>query len=350
MRSTRTFTSLALAFATLASAGGRLECLHTRSRDLAGAASCGDEGSLNYCFSHVSPSVPSESLSEELARCFRNAGCTADESEIEAFWVLRRCDTPGSDLRRGRRAEEHLAAAPQEQPFHARAMPTPTAMPMPVVNGPVLARQDNNPSTGIPTPCFTEQPTEITSCPVQATGPDRGRQLSCFPVTTSNLVCREGLICKSDNRGTQSCMFKQSSLGVAGVIIAIVFAAAVVISVFSICFFCCRERNEHRRIEKAAEAARIAKEAKTQATVAAKRPGAAVTAAHSAPVVEGQPLMYQQPAGGAGDAGMGADIGAGAGAGVGIGGASDQQQPPYPQQQYGGANPFADTHDGHPLR
>lgn len=342
MRNTATLSALGLAFATLASAGGRLECLHTRSRDLASDASCGDEGSLNYCFSHLSPSVPPESLSEELARCFFNAGCTADESGIEALRVLRQCDAPGSDLRRGRRAEEHLAAAPQEPPFGAHAIPTATAMPM--LNIPLLPRQDNNPSTGIPTPCFTEQPTVITSCPVQATGADQGRQLSCFPITTSNLVCREGLICKSDNRGTQSCMFKQSSLGVAGVIIAILFAGAVVVSIFSICFLCCRERNEHRRIEKAAEAARIAKEAKAQATVAAKRPGTAVTAAHSAPVVEGQPLMYQQPAGGAADPAAGADIGAGAGA------SDQQQQQPYPQQQYGGANPFADSHDGHPLR
>ncbi|KXX74842.1 hypothetical protein MMYC01_208073 [Madurella mycetomatis] len=347
MRNTATLSALSLAFAALASAGGRLECLHTRSRDLASAASCGDEGSLNYCFSHLSPSAPADSLPEELARCFLNAGCTADESGIEALWVLRQCDAPGSDLRRGRRAEEHLAAAPQEPPLVAHAIPT--AMPM--LNAPLLPRQDNSPSTGIPTPCSTEQPTVITSCPVQATGPDQGRQLSCFPVTTSKLVCREGLICHSDDQGTESCMFKQSSLGVAGVIIAILFAGAVVISIFSICFLCCRERNEHRRIEKAAEAARIAKEAKTQATVAAKRPGTAVTAAHSAPVVEGQPLMYQQPAGGTADPGAGADIGAGAGA-------SDQQQqqqqqqqqPPYPQQQYGGANPFADSHDGHPLR
>lgn len=338
-------TTLALAFATAASASSRLECLHTRSRDLAAAASCGDEGSLNYCFSHLPLSTPADGLAHEVARCFVNAGCTPDESHIEAFWALHRCDAPsGGDLRRGaRHPVNHLAATTTEPSLGNAALPTV------VDNQPHLALRQDQATTGVPSPCFTEQPTEITSCPVQTTGPDKGKKLSCFPTTTSNLVCREGLICKSDLRGTQSCMYKQSSLGVAGIIIAIVLAAAVVISIFSICFLCCRERNEHRRVEKAAEAARIAKEAKTQATVAAKRPAPSVTAEHSAPAVEGQPLMYQvqqpqqqqQPP--QSQYGMGGgDIAAAGGPAAG--------SLPYPQQQYGGANPFADTHDAHPLR
>ncbi|KAL2131797.1 hypothetical protein VTI74DRAFT_4598 [Chaetomium olivicolor] len=327
-------TSLLLASATLTSAS-RFECLHARSRELAVAASCGDEGSLNYCFSNLPLSTPPETLATELERCFHSAGCTPAESQIEAFWVLRRCDSPPSDLRH-RRSNEALAAAPAG-PLLAARNPLPaaiTAMNLPRQTPASTATNGDTPAS--PSPCFTDTTSEITHCPIQTTGSESGKQLSCYPTVMTSAKCREGLICQFNNQGNPSCMYKHSGLEVDGIVIAVVFASAIVISVVGICFMCCRERREHRRIERAAEAARIAKEAKTQATVQAKRPGVNVTGGVSDPVVEGQPLMYSG--------------GAGAEASQ-QGYFPPQQQGQQMQQGYGAANPFADAgHDGHPLR
>jgi len=340
-------TSLVLASASLASAAGP-ECFQTYSREHAVTASCGDKGSLNYCFSHLPLETQPEALSSELERCFVSAGCTADEAQVEAFWALKRCGNPSNDLRRARRQlgseagndnTNNLAAAAKDPILAAR-----NPLPMVAITA-MLPRQEtatpvtsDTPSS--PSPCFTDTTVDITTCPTQSTGSESGKKLSCYPATTTSAKCREGLICQFDGQGNPSCMYKHSSLDLGGIIIAIVFAAAIALSVIAICFMCCRERREHRRIERAAEAARIAKEAKTQATVASKRPGASVTGgggAGGSHAVEGQPLMYQ--------GGGGADQGQYY---------PPQGQMPMQQQQtgYGGAaNPFADAgHDGHPLR
>ncbi|KAL2159504.1 hypothetical protein VTH06DRAFT_2509, partial [Thermothelomyces fergusii] len=176
-----------------------------------------------------------------------------------------------------------------------------------------------------PSPCFTDVTSSSTSCTIKTGGPS-GKEMSCFPVVIATPRCRDGLICTSDAHGNPSCMYKHSRLETDGIVIAIFFASSIVVSIVSVCFLCCRERAEHRRLERAAEAARIAKEAKTQATVAAKRPGPGVTGAASGAAVEGQPLMYQ-------------------GGGAGPSSPSPQQQP------FAAGNPFTDAgQDGNPLR
>ena len=333
-------TSLVLASATLASAGSSWECLHTRSRELAIAASCGDEGALSACFSHLPASTQPDSVTSELERCFVSAGCTPTEAHVEAFWAVKHCDVASSnDLRRHRRqpdadADTLLLA---HDPLVAARNPLPAAGPAITA---MRARQDTA-ATAVtsatqtsPSPCFTDVSTDVSTCSTLDSG-----SKTCFLAPTTTAKCRDGLICQFDGQGNPSCMYKHSSLDIGGIIIAIVFAAAIVIAVVGICFMCCRERREHRRIERAAEAARIAKEAKTQATAAAKRPGISVTGGTGGGV-EGQPLMYQ------GEPQQGQQM------------QQQQQQGYYPQQGqsqpgsgYGGANPFADTsYDGHPLR
>ncbi|KAK3292100.1 uncharacterized protein B0H64DRAFT_221550 [Chaetomium fimeti] len=338
--------SLFLASATLTSAS-RPECLHTRSQELSIAASCGHEGSLNYCFSHLPATTQPEDLSSELERCFVSAGCTSAESEIETLRVLEQCNNPEADLRRGRRqfasensngnspladdAKEPLGA---HDPLAARVT---AAMNLPRHTGlaDIVARQDpatsTNDTPSSPSPCFTETSSDFTTCPTQTTGPESGKKLPCFPTVMMQPKCRDGLICQSDAQGNPSCMYKRSGLGIDGIIIAAIFAGAILVGICSVCFLCCRERREHRRTERAAEAARIAKEAKTQATVAAKRAGTSVTGGVSGPAVEGQPLMHQ---GGGGPSSPG------------------PQQQHFPQQGgYSAGNPFTDAgNDGHPMR
>lgn len=321
-------TSLLLASAAFASAS-RLECLHTRSRELAAAASCGDEGSLNYCFSHLLPPTSSQpdALSRELERCFHSAGCTPAEAQIEAFWLLRRCDAPPSNLRRGRRqppptpataadlvddpATSLAAAVDEPLLLGVRADAAAAAFPATItaMNLPRQARES-------PYPCYTYSSTTTTTCPVQTTGPDEGKRLSCFPTAVATPVCRDELLCEkgeyADDPRTWKCMYKES-LGASGIIMAVIFALVVATSIVSVTVLCCRERREQRRMEQAAEAARIAKEAKATPQPAGAAARRVVSAAPAASPI--------RPA-------------------------SSQGQ----QQDSGGANPFMDSQDGSSLR
>lgn len=134
-----------------------------------------------------------------------------------------------------------------------------------------------------------------------------------------------------DAQGNPNCMFKQSAPPTAGIIIAIFFATAIAASIIAICFFCCRERKQQRRLIRAAEAAKIAAEAKTAALVGAKKP--ASRSVSGGDTMDRQPLMSNAP-----------DF------------PPQQYSAGYqgaPGTEYGGAhgsNPFADSHDPHPLR
>lgn len=289
-------TSLAVASATLASAG-RLECLYTRSQELSKAASCGYQDSLNNCFSHIPLTTIPEALISEVEKCFVNAGCTDAEAEIEAFWVLQQCDKPTPDLRRNLRggsdpAKPVIAREPLGAMAARAAMPVVTAaMHEPRQANDATPVTTTNERASSPSPCFTDKPTSVKICPSQPPG----SKLTCHYQETTVPVCREELICRSDNQGNPSCMWKQTEFGTDGTIIAIIFASAVAISIVSVCFMCCKERREQTRLRKEAEAAKIAKEAKIEQTVAAKRPGVSVTGGvgASAAAEASQPLMYQ---------------------------------------------------------
>ncbi|KAL2267819.1 hypothetical protein VTJ83DRAFT_5096 [Remersonia thermophila] len=291
--------------ATLASAG-RLECLYSRSAEFANTSPCGDVAALSYCLSHLDvfpTAVPSET-----ERCFVWAGCTEAEAAAQAARVLGECDHPTNELKLIRRqflaAEGDASSAGSSLPAAvkdtqllvgraAAAAAGAAAAPFPITGVPRQPRAETLP-TGSPGQCFSQETTETTACPIITTGTESGRRGECVPTILVNEKCIEGLICAADARGNVNCMYKHSQLDLAGVILAIVFSTAIVVSIVAICFMCCRERSQHRKMERAAEAARIAKEAKAQATAAAKRPGAAVT---QQPNVEGQPLMYQGGAG-----------------------------------------------------
>ncbi|KAL1836533.1 hypothetical protein VTJ49DRAFT_5045 [Mycothermus thermophilus] len=317
--------------ATLASAG-RLECLYTRSSEFANTSPCGDVAALSYCLSHLD--VLPTAIQSETERCFVWAGCTASEATTEAARVLGECDHPTNELKLIRRqfispeggsAHDAASLPAAVKDSHLVLGRAAAAAPFPITGVPHRPRADS-PPTGSPAQCFSQETTETTACPIITTGTESGRRGECVPTVLVNDKCIEGLICAADERGRVNCMYKHSQLDLAGIILAIVFASAIVISIIAICVMCCRERSQHRKIAREAEAAKIAKEAKMQAAVAGKRPGANVT---QQPNVEGQPLMYQGAAGApaAGPAG---------------GAYPPQGQYGQPEQgPYGGQNPFA---------
>ncbi|KAK4159244.1 hypothetical protein QBC43DRAFT_131655 [Cladorrhinum sp. PSN259] len=296
MRNTLLTSLLGASAAHLAAAGSsntqnkpseadQLACISSRAAELAAAASCA--GSLQSKLHTCLADLPSLSAIES---CFTDANCPG----TTAAWALSHCTSASSDLRR--RDAQPLAAIPTAAPHFVA----------------LFGRE----ASSSPSPCFSDEFVTITQCTT-----DNGAK-TCSPSASPSAVCVEGLICKYDNQGNPSCMYKHSSIGIAGIIIAIIFACALVVSIFGICFFCCKERKEQARLEKQAEAAKIAKEAKA-ATAAAKRPGKSVTGGvgEIGGQNQGQPLMYE-----------GGDVGAGhqgGGGGAGYGSA---------------ANPFSDGH------
>ncbi|KAK0715612.1 hypothetical protein B0H67DRAFT_554104 [Lasiosphaeris hirsuta] len=328
-----TLAALASLFLLASASPNRTECLQTRSRELAASASCGNEGSLNYCFSHLSSesATAPELLTAELERCFVSAGCTPAESQIEAFWTLQLCDGAiNPDLRRRRTYQDPEGAIPLPRAAGITLAPRQDTTAAPAPDATTPPSPTTKPAS--PSPCFTETLVSINSCPLQETGPDAGKRLPCFPTVAPSSVCVEDLICQIDGQGNPSCMYRQSQPGLAGIIIAIFFASAVFISVCSICFFCCREQRVQRRLTRAAEAAKIAADAKTQALVAAKRGNTSPDAADRQPLMADAPAVPGLPRGYA------------------AGGYRDQGADGFQrgQQQQ---NPFVDDErDAHPLR
>ncbi|EAQ88387.1 predicted protein [Chaetomium globosum CBS 148.51] len=324
--------SLFLASATLTSAS-RLKCLqHPQPGTLHRRVMRPPRVRSTTASRTCRPPTHQKTLPSTSSSASSTQGCTSAESQIEALRVLgANGDNPNSDLRRGRRqfssensnGDASPFAAGAKEPLGARdpiAAGVTAAMYLPRHTGlaAIVGRQDQatavtNERPSSPSPCFTDSSTEITTLP----HPNHGRR-----VRQEALLLPHASLTTPNPPASTASSSRRS------------FAGAIVVAIGSICFLCCRERSEHRRTERAAEAARIAKEAKTQATVAAKRAGTSVTGGVSGPAVEGQPLMYQGGGGGPGPSSPG------------------PQQQHFPQQGgYTAGNPFTDAgNDGHPMR
>ncbi|KAL8406169.1 hypothetical protein RB596_004860 [Gaeumannomyces avenae] len=265
------------------SSSKRALCLASRSAELADLAACGHAGSISYCLSHPAQSRPAGGLGQvlgygavveaaDIQRCFVDAGCTRREAAVEAEWALRRCDELGdspsmADLRRRHHhhqqnhGREAAAATPAPRILDARqtqggTTATTTAAP-PAASAATTATTSSPPQTV----CRTIRTISTTTCPVQTTGPESGRQLPCFPTGLAVAECLPGWRCGSDGQGnpTATCDRPDDHVPTAGVVIGLVLAVAAVAGAATICFCCCRERREHRRVRRAAEAAAIAR-------------------------------------------------------------------------------------------
>lgn len=377
-----------------------LECLRTRSHELASIAACGDLGALNHYFSNfpTTLSTGDKKFLKTLTKCYTDSGCNDEETPEQIAIAAKRCSEParpanhpyhnlGSRSLNGNggafynhRLRIPVPAQPAEPVAIARAAVTAppvepdVALMMSKVTAPaLLARADEaaetRPVAGTERPkspliCLTKSDKSIQSCPTQSTGTASGKKLPCFETSVPVDVCVEGLICRNENGQGISCMYKQSSLDTAGIVMAIYFAATISLSICGLCFFCCRERRTQKKLERAAEAAKIAKEAKTSAMVANKRANAAP--AHDQHQQE-QEQMLEQPL-------MGGKTGYSGGGYQGVPLTNEYDDVPAPPPHgmvgntgYGGAagvrggagsgsgsptggvpNPFSDHNEGHP--
>ncbi len=295
------------------------ECLHDKAAALARIAACGDAGSVEYCLANRVPTDSQQCTHGVLADCFVNAGCTAEEARIEAAWIVRVCTMEDVDKAIEGELRRNAKGAGDDNNGNAAPLPIPAATAMvPLAATPIIellkraeasssssssssssdSGTDDAASTFTVTAassklqCYTTTTVSTTMCPVQSTGANAGKStLSCFPTVAQFPTCAAGLMCAVDNLGVVTCMHKQNSLDITGLVIAIVFASAILLSVGVMCFLCCRERREHKRIAKATEAAAIAR----QAVVNSKKANAAVRSVAASEAHAQQPLMPPVP-------------------------------------------------------
>jgi len=324
------------------------QCLQSLSRELAAAAACGHEGSLNYCLSNLPEAAydapkPSAALGH-LQDCFVNAGCTDAEAEIEAVWTLKRCQSPGELRARARGGgggdddeEDDGDGDEEETPTRHHATkttekqkekptektsektkekttekkttePETTATPEPTTPTTAAAVARTTPTTdpttsttsqntspqeaivsGRPTQCLATSMVDVSVCPTQSTGANSGSRLPCFPTKAAASGCSAGLICATGTGGDVTCMFAHNGLDAGGVFVALFFSAAVAASLFFMIFFCCRERREQRKLAKAAEAAAIARDVRK-----GKAPAVAVSVSAVPPLPRTSSMPAQQ--------------------------------------------------------
>ncbi|KAB5536043.1 hypothetical protein GE09DRAFT_338852 [Coniochaeta sp. 2T2.1] len=287
----------------------KLHCLRTDNTEIIQQTACGDKGSIAYCLGNLQPT---DTLTQDIATCFVNAGCTEAEADIEAIWTLSQCEPSAKDRadlrkRQANKSETEDAdaaptaakpattakagpkttltpatAEPEEKttdkaqttekpatPTTPTPEPTTTAPPTtattsPATTTPAAAANGHGLAhSGRPLQCYTTSLSSTSSCPLQSTGSNSGKPLPCFPTTTPVSVCAEGLICQSDGRGGSggSCMFRYQRWDAAGVIIAIFFGVAVTAAIAMVVGMCWRDKRKQKRWE----AQEIAREARAMA-------------------------------------------------------------------------------------
>jgi len=262
------------------------------------ATTCGDKAVLGNCISGLGDFF----LQTDIEICYLNAGCGPDEAAASAISLLTRCasnedpesSTFAQELRKRQRRpatptdDTDTAVATDEDP--TTADDTDTADSTPTRDAPVRTTAAKNTDAATTDDATTDQetviatvtnPEQTTALPATTTDADNlpaefcttsttttinscstpsgGSKTTCEDVPIAKPTCREGYLCKMDTAGRVTCMEKRDKLTTGGIIVALVFSAAIVVSVALMTFFCCREKSQHKKLKAKMEAAAIAK-------------------------------------------------------------------------------------------
>jgi hypothetical protein len=253
-------------FSALVLAGGALalsrpDCFVEHGRALAAYSDCADHDALAPCFTGLS----SHSV-DDVEACLITAGCSPSTALIEAREALDRCDewARASDLRRRVRAYVPHMPARTVNPFAHGSGSSPN--PRATDNAGAMAlnrlfgRQDDEGKRISGDDCFDLTTKDTSDCDVSTDGPNLVSS-NCKPATVVESSCKQGLTCSMDNTGTNVCMELHDTLTTAGIIISIVFAAAIVLGIASLTYLCCQDRRQQKRLVAKAEATALARAA-----------------------------------------------------------------------------------------
>lgn len=225
------------------------DCLVKNSNDLAEFADCGHQGSLAQCLQNLN------SLAQnDVVRCYVDAGCSHAEAEIESQNTLRRCQ----DLADSGELKRRYKAAPLPTLLE-RADATSTATSDTQTGGVMTGDK-----------CFTSGTKSTTACSMTTSG-KHTKTVSCSSTVVTTSSCDPTLICTINASNEDICM-EIVRMDVGGIIVTLVFAAALVIGAAALTWACCRDRKQQKRLVAKAEAVALARAATKKQRAAQRQP------------------------------------------------------------------------------
>jgi hypothetical protein len=264
-------------------------------------AGCGEAAALAECFSNLGDFF----LQTDVEICHVYAGCGVDEAAAAAISLLARCAAhepqPSTFVQELRKRQRRPATTTEEStdtadattadeettPTRAATTPARTTAARTTAEASTTAEDTDTDSVVVVTETRSG---DTTALPAVTTGPLTGDQCMstttitvqiCTPVSTAGgksaceeksqpkPTCRPGMLCKMDSVGSVTCLQKIDKLSTGGIIVALVFAGAIVVSIGLMTFFCCREKSQQKKLKAKMEAAAIAKASGAGAAVAA---------------------------------------------------------------------------------
>lgn len=143
----------------------------------------------------------------------------------------------------------------------AAAPPSPDAAM--ITPAPLVARdedpEERSKSIRTGTACFTTTTTTGQSCGPGTNAQGKPTQI-CTNIPQASARCLPHWLCNQDS-GEAVCMKKHDNLDLGGIIVAIVFAAAIVIGIAALTFMSCKSKRDHKRAAAKAEAVALARAA-----------------------------------------------------------------------------------------
>lgn len=263
-----------LALASLAAASPferTSNCLRLHADQISSIVACADASLVAGCLKAQRNGFPASALQS----CIVDSGCSKEEATFGAEVLADLCDVSGSNDLRKRAGDD--AAPPSQR----------TVAPAPAVTPVITKRQDDDADKATTakearpsnSECYQTSTIDTESCSINT----KPGESNCSSMKLEKVRCRDGWLCSVSRQGGTSCMERVDNLDTGGIIVAIIFGAAIVIALGLMTFFCCKDKREQKKLEAKAEAAAIAKSSNV--------------GSRARKVSDRQPLMAQGPPG-----------------------------------------------------
>lgn len=226
----------------------RHDCFVKHSEDLAAYSDCGHQGSLAECLSQLAGFHE-----EDIRKCYTTVGCTKEEAYLEALDTIKRCTQQANTGE----LKKRYRAAPVADMFE-RAATTDAAAS--TTSGGVMSG----------TRCFTTTKKKTQSCDVTTKNGHISTN-TCVSTEVDASTCAPTLICTVDSNNDDICM-DLVRMDVGGIIVTIVFAAALVIGAGLLTWACCHDRKAQKTLQAKAEAVALARAATKKQRAAQRQP------------------------------------------------------------------------------
>lgn len=291
---------LAASLASTAAAEPLEECSPACRHTIAAGISCGAQDAVTHCLSYL---AEDQGLLQD---CLVSAGCALQDAKVEAARASRRCKT-GSDSESGNLELRHLrgrrglrtirevievraaqnddsdststsessstSSSTSESTSEGTTLSTSatqsaTTTAASTTNTWVMVQHLTG-STYTTVTCMTPTTVSTSACSYINDAEDT----SCVATSAVIPTCVPGMMCAfNKSNGNVRCA-ETGGMNTSGIVVAIILGVFAAIAIAVLLFMCCRERSQHKKDRRAAEA-----QAALAAAAEAKKAPRAVTA------------------------------------------------------------------------